>query len=354
MKIEEFIREEIRKLKPYEVKDFPVRIKLDANESTYSLPEEFQQRLLQEIRGIAFNRYPDPNAVKLKEVISKDLGVGMDQLIIGNGSDELIQSIIIALGEPKGRVLFPVPTFAMYEILSIALGQSPIRVPLNDEWDLDLDLFKRILKKDSPKITFLSFPNNPTGNCFSKKKILEIIDSSQGIVVLDEAYYDFSKKTFLAYLKDFKNLIILRSLSKIGMAGLRVGVMISHKELIGQLVKVKLPYNVNIISQIIARFILIHKKVVDDQVKLIIRQRERLWGEMNKLEGIIPCPTDANFILFKLKGDANFLWNSLLKSGILIRNLSSMEFLKNCLRVTIGKEEENGEFLEVLKGSLNK
>lgn len=352
MKIEEVVREEIRNLKPYEVKDFPVRIKLDANESTYSLPEEFQERLLYEIKDIAFNRYPDPHAMKLKEVISKELGIEMDELLIGNGSDELIQSVIIAFGESKAKVLFPIPTFAMYEILSKALGKIPIKVPLNDEWDLDLDMITKFLKEEYPKITFLSFPNNPTGNCFSIDKVLEIIDLSKGIVVLDEAYYDFSKKTFIHYLKDLKNLIILRSLSKIGLAGLRVGIMIANRELIEQLIKVQLPYNVNIISQVISGFILRHKEIINHQIQLTIKEREKLFVSMKKLEGIIPFPTDSNFILFKEKRDASYIWRSFLEHGILIKNLDSMERLKNCLRVTIGKEQENREFLKVLKRSL--
>ncbi|HUU50193.1 MAG TPA: histidinol-phosphate transaminase [Nitrospinota bacterium] len=352
MKIEEVVREEIRNLKPYEVKDFPVRIKLDANESTYSLPEEFQERLLCEIKGIAFNRYPDPHAVKLKEIISKDLEIEMDQLIIGNGSDELIQSIMIAFGESKAKVLFPVPTFAMYEILSLALGKIPVKVPLNDKWDLDLDTIKKYLKEEHPRTTFLSFPNNPTGNCFSIDKVLEVIDLSDGIVVLDEAYYDFSQKTFIRYLKDFKNLIILRSLSKIGLAGLRVGIMIASRELVEQLIKVKLPYNVNIISQAISGFVLRHKEIINSQIQLILKEREKLFVSMENLEGIIPYPTDSNFILFKEKRNANYIWRSLLEHGILIKNLNNIELLENCLRVTIGQERENSEFLKVLKRSL--
>lgn len=349
MKIEEIVREEIRNLKAYQVKEFPVEIKLDANESSYCLPEEFLDELFSAIKKVSFNRYPDPNAVKLKEVICQDLGVDRDKLIIGNGSDELIQSIIIAFGGERERVLFPVPTFAMYEILSIALGQVPIKVPLDDKWDLDLDAMKRAIKEENPRIIFLSFPNNPTGNCFSSDKVLEIISLSKGIVVLDEAYFDFGRKSFLDSLKDFKNLIVLRSLSKIGMAGLRIGMMIADSRLVEQVAKVKLPYNVNIISQEIARFILTNKGIIDRQIGLIIKEREKLAGEMKGFDTITPFPTNANFILFKEKSDNRIIWDALLKNGILIKDLNHMEFLKNCLRVTIGTEQENRRFLEALK-----
>lgn len=349
MKIEDLVRDEIKTLKPYHVKDYPVRIKLDANESTYSLPQEFLDELLLEIRNISFNRYPDPSSLKLREVISRDLGVDKDCLLIGNGSDELIQSIILTFGGTKERILFPVPTFAMYEILSTALGQVSVKIPLDEEWDLDMDRIKESLSEENPKIVFLSYPNNPTGNCFSEDRILEIIDLSKGIVVVDEAYHDFARKSFLDRLKDYKNLIVLRSLSKIGMAGLRVGMMIADREMIKQVAKVKLPYNVNIISQVIARFILSRKEVVEEQVALVIEERERLLNEMGQLESILSYPTDSNFILFKEKGHEKRIWDNLLKHGILIRDLSKSEFLADCLRVTVGQKEENTEFLKVLK-----
>ena len=352
MRIEDLVRDEIKTLKPYHVKDYPVRIKLDANESTYSLPKELLDELLLEIRDVSFNRYPDPSSLRLREVISRDLGVDKDCLLIGNGSDELIQSIIMTFGGAKERVLFPVPTFAMYEILSTALGQVSVKIPLDEKWDLDMDRIKRSLNEENPKIAFLSYPNNPTGNCFSDDRIQEIIDSSKGIVVVDEAYHDFSGKSFLDRLKDCKNLIILRSLSKIGMAGLRVGMMIADRELVNQVAKVKLPYNVNIISQVIARFILSRKEIVREQIRLIIEERKRLLNEMGKLDGILPYPTDSNFILFKEKSSQSRIWDALLKQGILIRDLGKSEFLANCLRVTVGQKEENTEFLGVLKRSL--
>ncbi|MBI5213167.1 MAG: histidinol-phosphate transaminase [Nitrospirae bacterium] len=338
-------RPNIRSLKPYEAKETPCKVKLDANESPYSLPADkiFQAKNI--IGGL--NRYPNPEAKKLKKAISKNLKINTDCILLGNGSDELIYYLITAF---EGPVLYPVPTFSMYGIISQALGEKGIGIPLDKEFDLDTDKMLAVIKKYNPKLIFLSSPNNPTGNCFSADRILKIIEASKGIVIVDEAYQPFSsEKGFLPLLGDYKNLAILRTLSKIGFAALRVGFLIGDPGMIKEVNKVRLPFNLNAISQTMALEAFKQKKIVDSRIKNITSERERLFEELDNITGVSPYPSEANFILFKAK-NANAVYRRLIKEGVLIRNLGSA--VKDALRVTIGTPEENSFFIKALRKSV--
>jgi len=341
MNIQKLIRPTIRSLKAYEAKEISCRVKLDANESPYGFPEG-----LRALKSIKTNRYPDPEARALKRLISRDFGVKSQNILQGNGSDELIYYLITTFGGP---VLYPVPTFSMYGIIAQAIGEKKIGIPLNKEFDLDLKRILEAIKRQKPKVIFLSSPNNPTGNCFSSEKILRIIESTSSfsLVVVDEAYQPFSsRKGFLPLLKDYKNLVIMRTLSKIGLAGLRVGFLIADEEIINEVNKVRLPFNVNSLSQTIAFELLKNRKMMQSYINVIISEREKLFNELEKIDGIKPYPSEANFILFKVK-DADKLYKGLLKKGILVRNMSGA--INGCLRVTVGTQEENRIFLNTLK-----
>ncbi|MEK6677806.1 MAG: histidinol-phosphate transaminase [Nitrospirota bacterium] len=346
--IKQLIRKEVLKLKAYEVAEVSAKIRLDANENPFALPPELKDMLLKEVEKILLNRYPDGSSHELRQIISLQLGVNMDEVMIGNGSDELIQMIITAFGSPPEKALYPVPTFSMYGIIAKAQGYVPLEMPLDDNFDLDADKILKTAKKEKPKAIFLSYPNNPTGNCFSEERILRIIKGCGFPVVVDEAYYDFSRKTFLPYLKKYKNLIILRSLSKIGLAGLRIGILIADKGIVKELNKVRLPYNLNSYSQVIASSVLKNRKAIDEQVNNIISERQRLAEEMKGIDRLIVYPSDSNFIFFKTN-NADKIFKGLINRGILIRNMNKPGRLKNCLRVTVGTPEENGEFLSALK-----
>ena len=343
--IQRLIRPVINRLQAYEAKEIPSRIKLDANESPYGIEKD----LSGVIRALKSNRYPDPEAKELKKTIGKRFGVSSNNILVGNGSDEIIYYLITAFGGP---VLYPTPTFSMYGVISQTLGAKNIEIPLDKEFDIDLDKTLRAIRKEKPKLVFLSSPNNPTGNCFSAERILKIIDSSlvtrnQSLVVVDEAYQPFSsEKGFLPFLKDYKNLVIMRTLSKIGMAALRLGFLIGDPEIIEQVNKVRLPFNVNSVSQAIAVEVLKDKKWLDSAIKKIASERERLLNELEKIKGIRPFPSEANFILFKVK-NPDKVYNSLLKKGILVKNMNSV--VKGCLRVTVGTLEENSAFIKALK-----
>jgi histidinol-phosphate aminotransferase len=339
MDIRKLVRKEVALLKAYEAKEVGCRIKLDANESPYGLTDAVQM-----VAGIRTNRYPDPEAKVLKQVLAKDLGVKTENVLFGNGSDELIFYLITTFGGP---VAYPVPTFTMYGIIGQAVGAKRVEIPLDNDFDIDVRSFLASSRKEKPKLIFLSSPNNPTGNCFSTDRILKIIEASTGMVIVDEAYQPFSSETgMLPLLKDYPNLIIMRTLSKIGLAALRLGFMIADPDIIGEVNKVRLPFNVNAFSQAIATAALRKKKEFRASVKTIVAERARLGEEMEKIKGVSPFPSEANFILFRMD-DPDYVYSALLKKGILVRNIK--DFVEGCLRVTVGTPEENTAFLKALK-----
>ncbi|HDZ84326.1 MAG TPA: histidinol-phosphate transaminase [Nitrospirae bacterium] len=344
MDIKKLVRPNIRSLKAYKTKEIPCRVKLDANESPYSAVSS--QRSAISVKNIfnALNRYPDPEALELRKLVARGWKVKYGNTLHGNGSDELIYYLIIAFGGP---VLYPVPTFSMYGIIAQALNTKKIEVPLDKDFDLDLGKMLKVIRKDKPKLIFLASPNNPTGNAFSVDKIEKIIRASKGLVVVDEAYQDYSaKKSFLTLFKKYNNLVTLRTLSKIGLAGLRTGFIIADTEVIEEVNKVRLPFNLNSLSQKVAIETLQKKKGMSSSIRSIISERKRLFKKMQKIGGIDPDPSDANFILFKVDNSDN-IYKGLLRKQVLIRDMSGT--IKNCLRVTVGTPAENSSFLKALK-----
>jgi len=336
--INRLIRPNIKALRAYEAKEIPCKVKLDANESPYGFS------IKTSVLDIPTNRYPDPEAKALRSLLAKDLFVESKNIILGNGSDELIYYLITVFGGP---VLFPVPTFSMYGIISKAIGEKVIPVPLDTEFDLDLRAIERAIKKYRPNLIFLSSPNNPTGNCFSSERILKIIGLSRGIVVVDEAYAPFSSKMgFVPLIRDYENLLILRTLSKIGLAGIRLGYLIGKDSIIKEINKVRLPFNINSYSQAIAISALKDKTSMRRAISEIVSERERLMGELQKIKSLVVFPSEANFILFKVQNSSK-VYNGLLKREVLVRDMKGV--VDSCLRVTVGTKRENNIFLKALK-----
>lgn len=354
MRIEDLVRKEVRDLQAYRVEKAPSKVKLDANESPFSLPPDLLAELFEGLERVPLNRYPDPEAWELREAIAESLGVPPSWVMVGNGSDELIQVLLVALGDPGAAVLSPVPTFAMYELASKALGLRFLGIPLGPCFELDLGKVLEAIKANRPKLCFLASPNNPTGNGFAEGDILRIVEASQGLVVVDEAYYPYSGRTVLPYLDRYPNLAVLRSLSKIGLAGLRIGYLVAQEALLEELQKVRLPYNVNALSQAAARFVLLKMETIEAQVRQIVKERDRLFEALARTPGIEVFPSEANFLLFRTKAKGSSIFWGLLEEGVLIRDLSPTEGLKNCLRVTVGTPEENDLFLQALRSVLAK
>jgi len=344
----DLVSEKVKNLKAYQVEDVKEGIKLHANENPYPTSPEFTKIILNCLKNLDLNRYPDPDCKILKKTISNIIKTPTNQLIIGNGSDELIQNIMQIFCNEGDTIAFPDPTFAMYYIIAKGMGLKVEAYPLNKEWDFNAKQLLNHLLSTKARLVFISYPNNPTGNCFSRKEIQELIENYQGIVVLDEAYYDFSGLTFLDQMQNHNNLVILRSLSKIGLAGLRVGYGIFPSELADEINKVRMPYNSNSISQFAAAELLKNFSLVQNQIDSIKNERNRLLTELSKMKSITTFPSDSNFILFKAANNGEKLFYDLMENGVLIRNLGSHPMLNNCLRVTIGTKLENDQFLERL------
>ncbi|MBT5549312.1 MAG: histidinol-phosphate transaminase [Nitrospina sp.] len=343
------VRTNIKGLKAYQVENLDEGTKLHANENPYPPSPELLEKIFQRLDKLELNRYPDPDCRNLKKAIAHRTGALTEQIIIGNGSDELIQYLMQVLCDEGETIAFPDPTFAMYGITAQCLGLNPVSFPLNDNWDFEAQPALDVLAEQKAKIVFISYPNNPTGNCFSEQAIQQIIEQFEGIVVLDEAYQDFSGKTFLNQMEKHNNLVVLRSLSKIGLAGLRVGYGIFPTLLAEQVNKVRLPYNSNSISQWVAAELLNDFTSVQNQIHSILDERDRLMDELSKLRSITAYPSNSNFILFKDSNDGVQIFNKLKENGTLLRNLGSHPRLKNCLRVTIGTKQENDQFLNQMR-----
>jgi histidinol-phosphate aminotransferase len=343
------VRTKVKGLKAYHVENLEEGIKLHANENPYPPSPELLSKMLQRLGELELNRYPDPDCSNLKKSISKKLSIPAEQIIVGNGSDELIQYLMQVVCDEGETIAFPDPTFAMYGITAQCLGLNPVSFPLNNNWDFEAQPALEILAAHKAKIVFISYPNNPTGNCFSDREIQQVIEQFEGIVVLDEAYQDFSGKTFLNQMEKHNNLVILRSLSKIGLAGLRVGYGVFPTVLAEQVNKVRLPYNSNSISQCFATELLNDFTSVQNQIHSIVDERDRLMDELSKLATITTYPSNSNFILFRDEKDGDRVFTALKENGILLRNLGSHPRLKNCLRITIGTKQENDQFLTQLR-----
>ena len=335
MDIKKLVKPNVLKLKAYQAEEIPCKVKLDANESPYGF------RVLNNIHT---NKYPDPEAKELRKLFARGLKVKAENVLHGNGSDELIYNLIATFGGP---VLYPTPTFSMYGIIAQALDEKFTGLPLDEKFDLDMNGMNKQIIKSNPKLIFLSSPNNPTGNSFSSERILQILKKSKGIVVVDEAYQQFSsRKSFIPLLEKHKNLVILRTLSKVGLAGLRTGFMLAHEDIINEVNKVRLPFNLNSLSQKVAIDALKKPGELKARINKIVSERKRLFKEMSKMNGMCPFPSDANFILFHVN-NPDKIYNDLLKRGVLIRNMK--EIAGGCLRVTVGKPAENNTFIKNLK-----
>ncbi len=339
MNIKRLVKKDVATLRAYQAAEIPCRIKLDANESPYGFGGA-----LTAAASVRTNRYPDPEAKALKRILARDFRVSPENILQGNGSDELIYYLIATFGGP---VLYPVPTFSMYGIIAQAFGEEKVEVSLDESYDLDAAAMLTAVRRKKPKLIFLSSPNNPTGNCFSSERILPLLEASKGIVVVDEAYQPFaSDRGFLPLLKDYQNLVILRTLSKIGLAGLRLGFMVASPEIVGEVNKVRLPFNVNALSQAVAVAALQEKKTLKASIRQIVAERDRLLSAMETIPGITPYPSEANFILFRVSAPDR-VYSALLEQGILVRNLQGA--VEGSLRVTVGTPRENTAFLRVLE-----
>ncbi|MBI3899988.1 MAG: histidinol-phosphate transaminase [Gammaproteobacteria bacterium] len=349
------IRPEIRALKAYHVADARGLIKLDAMENPYGWPEELRAGWQDVLRAVEVNRYPDPGAVALTARLRDALAVPAPAtLLLGNGSDELIQIILLALARPGAVVLAPTPTFVMYQMTATFVGMKFIGVPLPQNFALDRAAMLAAITQHQPAVIFLSYPNNPTGNLFDAADIDAILNAAPGLVIVDEAYHAFAEASFMDRLGKYDNLLVMRTLSKQGLAGLRLGVLAGDPKWIAELDKVRLPYNINALTQASAEFALTHRAAFDQQCAQIRAERALLQQALERLPGVDVWPSRANFLLFRPRTrPAGEIHAGLRQAGILIKNLDpSGGALAGCLRVTVGSPTENRAFVTALTGLL--
>lgn len=356
--IENIIRPDIRALAAYHVPDSTGFVKLDAMENPYTLPDDLRTELGRRLADVALNRYPVPSYATLKAKICDKLGVpaGFD-VVLGNGSDELISMVSVACAKPGAKVLAPIPGFVMYAMSAQFAGLEFIGVPLNPDFTLDRAAMLAAIAQHKPAITYLAYPNNPTGNLFDADTMVEIMQAvgDAGIVIVDEAYQPFAQTSFMPRLAQFDNLIIMRTVSKLGLAGIRLGYMSAGKDLLAEFDKVRPPYNINVLTQAAAEFVLDHVDVLDAQAASLCEERTRLSSALAVLPGVEVFPSAANFLLVRIKSADNnaSVCNQLLERKVLIKNVGKMHaLLKNCVRVTVSTPEENALFLDAFTASL--
>jgi len=353
--VERLIRPEVRRLSAYHVPDPGDRVKLDAMENPYPWPGELADAWLETLRGLTVNRYPDPAATRLKARLRQAMGVpdGVD-VLLGNGSDELIQLVLLALAGEGRKVLAPEPTFVMYRLLALAAGMEYVGMPLEPGgFSLDMPAMLEAIEREAPAVVFLAYPNNPTGNLFAPDEIRQILAASQGLVVVDEAYTPFAQASFLGEVAAYPNLLVMRTVSKMGLAGLRLGWLAGDPRWLEELNKLRLPYNINVLSQVSAEFALSHLDVLDAQTASIRAAREALFSALASLEGLTAWPSRANFILFRVAQRGVEVFESLKGKGVLVKCLhGSSPLLEDCLRVTVGTPDENRAFLSALRAVL--
>ncbi len=345
------IRPEIRALSAYKVADATGYIKLDAMENPYIWSQEVKAEWLKTLQTAEINRYPDPEAKSLCHVLKEYNQLpDKSEILLGNGSDEIIQLLLLAL-PANATVMAPEPSFVMYKQIALCLGLHYQGLPLEDNFELNLAATLTAIKTQQPEIIFLAYPNNPTGNLFDSDAIEQIIQQSKGLVIIDEAYAPFTDFSFISQLTQYNNLLVMRTVSKLGLAGLRLGFIAGSESIIKQLNKARLPYNINILTQLSTEFALSYVDLFSAQTKTICDERARMFLQLSTLKTITPCPSSANFILFRTQKDqANNVFNALKAQGILIKNLAPQQgLLTDCLRVTIGKPEENNAFIKALK-----
>ncbi|MDA8210463.1 MAG: histidinol-phosphate transaminase [Clostridia bacterium] len=342
----------VRAIQPYEPHLYDDVIKLDANENPYPFPEEVLKEIYETAAREGFPRYPDPYSTELRAQLENYTGVKAKNILAGNGSDELILSLLLAFGGPGSRVIIPVPTFGMYKMASLMTGAEPVEVPLKEDYSLDVQRVKAELAKAGSRVVFLCSPNNPTGNRIPDDEVREICRAAaeNAVVILDEAYSEFAGQDSAHLLGEFPNLIILRTFSKaFGLAGLRVGYLLTGDEIIAELLKVKLVYNLNSFSQIAARKVLENREVFRKQLEDILREKQGLRAGLEDIPGVRVFPSEANYFLIRTEKPAEQVHRKLIDQGILVRYLGRGPGLDNCLRISVGTKEENSELLAKLR-----
>ena len=343
------VRADVRAMRAYAVAKAQGLIKLDANENPHGLPPDVRQKVAAAVARIDVNRYPDGGADATRAALRHALGLpDAAGIVLGTGSDELIQIVTTAIASPGASMLVPEPTFVMYAIYAKLAHVRHVGVPLRADFTLDADAMLAAIARDKPALVWLASPNNPTGTLFDAAAVERVIRAAPGLVVVDEAYGPFADGSFLPRVLEFPNLVVMGTLSKIGMAGLRLGYAVGHPAWIGEFDKVRSPYNLNSLTQAAAQVLLGERALFDEQAAAIRAERARVVAALAALPGVTAFATQANFVLVRVPHAARW-FAALRDAGILVKNVHGWHpLLDNCLRITVGTPTENDALLAAL------
>jgi histidinol-phosphate aminotransferase len=340
------IRSDVRAITAYHVSKAAGLIKLDAMENPYPLPPALAERLGDILARVPINRYPDGSADAVKAALAGAVAVPPGAaLLVGNGSDEILQLLTTAVAAPGACVLAPEPSFVMYRLNAQFANLAYVGVPLRADFSLDPEAMLAAIARVRPALVWIAYPNNPTGNRFDAKAVERIISAAPGLVVVDEAYYAFADDSFLTRVLEFPNLVVVRTVSKIGLAGLRLGYAVAHPAWIAEIDKVRPPYNVNALTQVALPVILEESEALAAQAAAIRSERARLAAGLAARSGVEVFPTETNFVLARVR-DGPACHSALLAAGILVKSLHGYHPLTaHCLRITVGTPAENDALL---------
>ena len=358
--IQSRIRQDIVSMHAYAIQDSKGLIKLDAMENPHRLSAQLQQQLGERLGKLALNRYPDGRVNDLRAALASyaDMPAGYD-IMLGNGSDELISLLALACDVTGATILAPLPGFVMYAMSAQLQGLKFVGVDLTAEFELDVPAMLAAIAQHKPAITYLAYPNNPSANLWDESAMAQIIAAAGaigGLVVLDEAYQPFSSKTYLDTIRakpdSHQHVLLMRTLSKFGLAGVRMGYMLGPKALIAEIDKVRPPYNISVLNYECALFALEHTDVFAQQAKELVTERAMLFQAFAKMHQVKAFKSEANMILLRVP-DAQKTFDGLKARGVLVKNISKMHpLLANCVRLTVGTAEENAILLDALQSSL--
>ena len=355
-RIQATVRQDVQGMHAYAIQPSAGLIKLDAMENPYALPPELQRALGERLGRVAINRYPSQCVADVAAALARhiDMPAGC-KLIVGNGSDELIDILSVACDVPDAAVLAPLPGFVMYEMSARLRGLRFVGVPLTAGFELDEPAMLAAVEAHRPALTYIAYPNNPSANLFDDRvidRIVAAVGEQDGLVVFDEAYQPFSSRTWLQRMAQHPHVLVLRTLSKFGLAGVRLGYLCGHAELIAEIDKVRPPYNVSALNAEAALFALEHADEYARQALLLKSERARLQAALAHMPGVQPFPSEANMVLVRVP-DSRRAFDGMKARGVLVKHIAGLHpLLANCLRLTVGTPEENDAMIQALKASV--
>ena len=348
---EKIFKPEVRKIQPYTLPKFAAEVKLDQNENPHGFPPALKAAFWARLQEKDWARYPAYDATSVRATLAQKLSLPKEQLLVANGSNALIQSLLMVIISSGDSIIIPQPTFSLYKTTVQLLSGQAAEVMLNPtDFSLPVEHVLEQAHRLRAKAVILCSPNNPTGVAYSRDQIVDILENFDGLVVVDEAYVEFSDQDLLPLLQPHDRLVLLRTLSKAyAMAGCRVGYMLAHPEIIREVSKAFVPYCISIFAEAAALVALDHQRELDEHILRLQQERERLYTTLQQLSGVTVFPSAANFFLLRFECEAREVFDGLLEQKILVRDVSHYPMLENCLRVSVGSPAENQRFLAALK-----